>query len=294
MTTYAQVEKRCALCGQESTQRVLASTNTRGAPDLDFRPPPMMRDTMGAWLEICPHCGLCALEIEEAEGSWGQVVQSPAYQAQLASDQSSLARRFACWALIAEETAPLSEVISAYKQLAWVYDDLVTYAQRDGSAEGESDECLACGTPENAGDLARWSAAATEWRKRAADALELAQEQDGQEAGWLVLTDLWRRAGCFDRAEAAVVRALASCKSVEALAVLKFQRRLIQSQDTAAHTLDEVGLPQTGEASVRAAERRRASQPLSLREVGWWLVRILLIVMALRYLFRLFRGWFSG
>lgn len=37
---------KCAVCGKESEQITLASTNTFGSPDLDLRPPEMKRSTM--------------------------------------------------------------------------------------------------------------------------------------------------------------------------------------------------------------------------------------------------------
>jgi len=186
------------------------STSIYGSPDLDLRPAPLMRHTMDAWLERCPHCGLVAPDIEKVDKSWSAIVQSPSYQAELRAERpSDLVRKFVCWSLIAEKTASLSGVVTACQQVAWVYDDL--------------------------GD----SAAAAEWRKRAADALQVVQEQEGQEGSWLVLVDLWRRAGCFDKAQGAITEALVSCKHAEVRAVLELQRKLTQAQDTSAHTLDE-------------------------------------------------------
>ena len=53
------------MCGEESTQTILLSTNRFGAPDLDFRPPEMMRSTMCWWVQECPHCGYVAEDLEE-------------------------------------------------------------------------------------------------------------------------------------------------------------------------------------------------------------------------------------
>jgi hypothetical protein len=39
MTTLFEVDRACAVCGQESRQLSLTSTSAFGAPDLDLRPP---------------------------------------------------------------------------------------------------------------------------------------------------------------------------------------------------------------------------------------------------------------
>ena len=46
MTTVDEAKRKCALCGETSTHIEVMSTNTfGGVPDLDTRPPEMMRST---------------------------------------------------------------------------------------------------------------------------------------------------------------------------------------------------------------------------------------------------------
>jgi ribosomal protein L37E len=66
MTTYTRKEVTCANCGAQSSHATLGSTNEFGSPDLDLRPPQMMRATMNAWLQECPACGLVALSAVRA------------------------------------------------------------------------------------------------------------------------------------------------------------------------------------------------------------------------------------
>lgn len=58
----------CSVCGKKSRQQVLTSTNRFGAPDLDLRPPEMMRSTMGWWIQECPRCGYISDNLETVSG----------------------------------------------------------------------------------------------------------------------------------------------------------------------------------------------------------------------------------
>lgn len=65
MTVPIRIEQKCCICGCRSNQTVLASTNRFGAPDLDLRPPQMMRSTMGWWIHECPECGYVSVDLEQ-------------------------------------------------------------------------------------------------------------------------------------------------------------------------------------------------------------------------------------
>lgn len=64
MTTMYQDTVKCYVCGKESKQTVLGSTNSFGSSDLDLRPPEMMRGTMEYWAHECPYCGYIAKNID--------------------------------------------------------------------------------------------------------------------------------------------------------------------------------------------------------------------------------------
>ena len=67
MTTMYADTRTCKNCGQDSEQIILGSTNSFGSPDLDLRSPPMVRDTMDTWIQVCPHCKFCAPNIAKAK-----------------------------------------------------------------------------------------------------------------------------------------------------------------------------------------------------------------------------------
>ena len=86
MTTIDPVDVTCAVCGAVSEHLVLGSTNTMGPPDLDMRPAPMARWTLGEQIQRCPQCGYCASDISEAGETAAEVVRNEAYQAELARE----------------------------------------------------------------------------------------------------------------------------------------------------------------------------------------------------------------
>jgi hypothetical protein len=51
---------RCAVCGADSTQNVLASTSTHCPPDLDLRAGGPARWALQFQVQRCPFCGYCA------------------------------------------------------------------------------------------------------------------------------------------------------------------------------------------------------------------------------------------
>ena len=89
------VTNRCVACGRQSSQTILASTNRFGSPDLDMRPPEMMRSTMRWWIQECPHCGYVAEDIGDSCGVATEWLKSEVYKTcDGRSFKSDLAARF--------------------------------------------------------------------------------------------------------------------------------------------------------------------------------------------------------
>ena len=65
-TTMSSRKYKCAVCGNESSYRVITSTNAFGPSDLDLRPPEMQRSTMPLWVQECRNCGYVASEISDS------------------------------------------------------------------------------------------------------------------------------------------------------------------------------------------------------------------------------------
>ena len=65
MPNIASYTVQCAICDRKSKQQYFMSYSIFGNPDLDFRPPPMFRNTMESWIHECPYCGYINTKLNE-------------------------------------------------------------------------------------------------------------------------------------------------------------------------------------------------------------------------------------
>ena len=212
MTTFAQKQVRCAVCGTDVQIQTLASTNTFGSSDLDLRPPEMQRSTMNTWVQHCPACGLCNNSIEDAPPGAEKLVASPRYRAQLAEERvPELARRFLCAAMVVESEDRRSAAQSKLCA-AWVCDDA---------------------------DLRDM---ASECRRGAIGLLVGASPLDDASQAMLegaIVVDLLRRVGDFSLAAEKCDQLAGVATDENLLAILSFQKDLIAAQDAECHSVDE-------------------------------------------------------
>ncbi len=217
MTTVAEAKEKCALCGEKSTHIEVISTNTLGGvPDLDTRPPEMMRSTMDMWVQECPVCGYCSPDISEAPENAKEVVQSESYNEQLKSEEyPELANRFLCWSMVEESSNELAGAGWSAVHAAWACDD---------ATAGE---------------------AANKCRERAVGLFLKAIERGGDVAEQVggpeaIMADLLRRVGKFELALEYCERGLN--KETEELIekVLNFEIELINKSDAGCYTIAEV------------------------------------------------------
>jgi tetratricopeptide (TPR) repeat protein len=127
MTTIIPQDLTCSFCGNSSPQHLLGSTNSFGRPDLDTRPPEMMRSTMHLWVQECPHCGYVAKDISQpahdsarlycGESGW-RGIPYLAYP--------ELARKFLKLADLQEGVGHMLEAAWSALRAAWACDDAAT------------------------------------------------------------------------------------------------------------------------------------------------------------------------
>lgn len=213
MTTVRVEQLTCAVCGHRDRYTRLTSSNRFGAPDLDSRPPEMLRSTISLWVQACQVCGYCAPDVSQLPPPGAaDLVRSKDYQTLLNSpDFPRLANEFLCWARLLEASDP---VRAGWARLhaAWVCDDA-----------GNQPAAGAC----------RLQAAELWQRVLAAGARLLADIG----TDYALLADLLRRAGQFEAAEAVCERGLAQDPEQPVHAILKFQRVLSTRRDTARYTV---------------------------------------------------------
>jgi hypothetical protein len=217
MTTIFRQSATCAVCGRTAEATLTGSTNQFGFPDLDFRPPEMMRSTIGSWLQECPSCGYCAESLEEADAGVVAIVRGEAFAAFRSgiADFAQPAKSFHAAAFIAAERLRYAEAFHHTLHEAWAHDD--------------------------SGDTVRANAA----RLNAVDLLNQIHreglrifEGDGTDAA--VAADLLRRAGDFRRSEEVCRAALDEGCSDPNQQVLEFQLKLCSEHDAGGHTMEEV------------------------------------------------------
>ena len=123
-TTFITVEKKCSKCNKSFNVKNVVTTNSKGSGDLDFRPPPMQRDTMEAWIQRCPYCGYSSPDIEKENSISTSFLKSQEYQSILTNTKyPELCISFLCWAELAKELKLYDESAAAYLRAAWVCDD---------------------------------------------------------------------------------------------------------------------------------------------------------------------------
>ncbi len=209
MTTYDVINPcKCALCSADSRQIVITSTNRFGLPDLDTRPPEMMRSTMPHWIQKCPHCGYVSSSISKPAAISLNDLKSNSYtecdnipfKSQLAAD---FYRRHLICLLENNQKGAMWALIHA----AWASDD-----KRD------DDSAIIC-------------------RKKALEQLEELKDINNQIEYILIKADLLRRSEQFGRLLDEYRDFHSSDKAAET--IIQFQIKKSKMHDACSYTVSE-------------------------------------------------------
>jgi hypothetical protein len=214
-TTFGEVEKTCAVCGGKAKYRVLMSSNTMGSQDLDTRPPEMLRSTISLWVEKCAACGYCATDIAKLLGPAKETVMGIAYKAQLSNpDFPELANKFLCRMLIEDEAGERKAAIYSAICAGWACDD----ANMPSAASVARELSI----------------------KRILD-LSLKNEHyvDQKGADALLISDMYRRNGEFERARNFIAEGLKLEPAGMIKNILNFELELVGKKDTTIHKVSE-------------------------------------------------------
>jgi hypothetical protein len=220
MTTFTQVDVRCAVCGTLARKAALTSTSSFGPPDLDLRPNGPARWAHELQVQQCEECGYCARSLGLAPPGVAELVQSPVYRGALEQSRlPRLARSFFCAALV-------NEFAERTEQAGWRFLD-AAWACDDANARAPARTC----------------------RERAAEmfagALDRCETETPPEVLHTVCADIWRRARRFDdalaacdAADEAIADAGGDAESGTA-AVVAFIRELVADEDDGSRSCAE-------------------------------------------------------
>lgn len=213
MTVIVPNLLQCAVCGNNGEHCVILSTNSIGYPDLDTRPPEMARSLIYSLIQRCHSCGYCSYDISKCKSKTKYIVASDEYH-KIVNDRS-MPNEAASYLALAYESAQYNDFVQAAWNVirsAWICDDRSSIKK------------------------------AVMLRKLALDYIAKAEargkkiaEQDG--ASEAIKIDLLRRSGMFSEA-------MAFCEATknaddDLLKVIKYQKKLIESNDVSAHTVSE-------------------------------------------------------
>jgi len=125
MTLIGKVEVECSVCGKSSSNLELFSSNTfGGSPDIDFRPPEMIRSTINSWICECPYCGYVASDLEKKLITSKEFLKSEEY---LTCDgfnfKEKLSNLFYKDFLIKKQSNDAEECFISLRNCAWSCDD---------------------------------------------------------------------------------------------------------------------------------------------------------------------------
>lgn len=214
-------EVRCGACGLASDQyfNPAMPAESGDAPDLDTRPNGPLRATITFWMQRCGHCGYCASDVSTIHEQAVDLIATPAYQRRLLDESiPAKAREFLCHAMILTAVNQPADAGWTCLHAAWVCDD-VRNEPAATQARGIAINC---------------------WRDAKLAGLDFGDDHAMESA---LIVDLQRRMGRFNDALITCTQAFGEDdEHVHPLIehLLRFEKTLIQKQDTGAYRLNDL------------------------------------------------------
>jgi len=211
MSMRMNVSCKCAVCGAETRQIVLASTNTFGPPDLDLRPAPMQRSTMDTWVQECPNCGYVSTDLKAPAQVDRDFLETWEYiMCAGISFSADLAVRFYRYYLLNREKSDARRAFHGALYAAWVCDDC-----------GDAEQAVRC-------------------RQLALAEIGKLLEHEGADRETLLVqkADLLRRAGLFEQLLTEYADVAFQQKNLNQ--IIAFQLEKAAQKDAACYTLADV------------------------------------------------------
>jgi hypothetical protein len=181
----------------------------------------MERSTMNAWVQECSCCGYSAPQISKLFGDVECVVNQPEYRALAQAHQSGLLPRFQRWAIIAEAASLTEEAAYARICCAWLADD--------------------SGDEHRAANFRRAAATCYESLDSSTELTHNSENKAALIIRLAVTSDLWRRAGDWDRARSAAERGISAGADGVVRTVLEFELNAIEKRLHGRYTVADAG-----------------------------------------------------
>ena len=199
-------EIKCAVCGKESVQTVVAEYDPdTSVPDLDMRPDEPRRSYLKYWASECPYCGYCNAAIDIPVKFTKEFLDSGKYRN---AGGSGLAEKFMKMSLVCEKNKVYDEAVKACLYAAWYYDD-----------EGDDEKAAEC-------------------RRAGVKIIDLHKKEFSEKPDFILLAaDLIRRSGDFERVIHDYKGRFMPTRLLTALA--EFETELAEKGDASCHKADE-------------------------------------------------------
>jgi len=217
VSTGIFIDKSCFVCGEKSKYPEVGVMHL-GHPDyLDGRPADSHSSVIYMFIQQCPRCGYCSTDISSGNDRIKEIATSELYQKQAEDPRfPATANRYLCWAMTQEDMERFNEAGLAALYASWVCDD-------DGESASQAALCR--------------SAALSYFEQ----ALEKGQPfSDSRTDELLLLVDLYRRNGDFDRA-------FSLCTEIDRMSLSRtheltsrLQQALCEEQDRERHRIVEL------------------------------------------------------
>ena len=229
MTETLPTKFNCPVCAHESEQRYVAARDALppGPPDMDTRSFADKHEGVLAYdVWRCPDCGfaqapvICLKRRPPASDTVATLVRSRAYRAQLADPElPELAGSYLCRAMVEAASGRFARAGWTALLAAWACDD---HSEEQGARRCRLRAIELWGEAEAAGEVI---------------------VQHGLPATQLLLADVLRRAGDFERARERCHRGLSGRPAEPFRSLLEFEIELVTRECTGVHQVSEVVCP---------------------------------------------------
>jgi hypothetical protein len=209
MTIWGDKQKKCALCGEIADYKVIVSSYSFiGIQYFDSRRIEMTLLDLECYIQRCPHCGYCSPDIEKFSPRAQATMDNPRYKNQLSDPLfCEIANSFLCFAMIEEENEDYVSAGWNCVRAAWACDD---YENVEGGIKSRERACVFFEKAEEIG-------------------FRITKEFG---APYILLTDLYRRSGQFEKAIETCQRGMPLVVEDYLKNMLKEEVKLINKHDT--------------------------------------------------------------